>query len=252
MNTTLAYELATYILASKLYINNIVHYLAEIEIYYTDSLDHKDPYTHKDIMQTTMGKWYFHRTGKTYRSGTYKGMDITIGTISAYGGILIRSIAKEDGTVINGPCKCVDYILQLTQQPSIQELVLKNGVSIGSPLLRLEIERTQQAKIIASPRVGLSLNKVGTNNDVLLDYRWRPYRFTVCKYSGDIKKGMELSILYLRGQNYNRAHIMEAVQCTKAKLEGTLTHYKSGNPLTYIGSKLDKDLLDAYSAYLLK
>lgn len=35
---------------------------------------------------------YFHRTGGTYRAGTFKGLDITIGTDEKnYGGILIRS-----------------------------------------------------------------------------------------------------------------------------------------------------------------
>jgi len=37
--------------------------------------------------------WYFHRYGsKGYKSGTYKGLDITFGQDSMYGGILIRSI----------------------------------------------------------------------------------------------------------------------------------------------------------------
>lgn len=68
------------------------------------------------------GKWYFHRFGKTYKVGTYKGMDLTFGKgDKAYGGILIRAISSVGATdgkhlppneFIEGPCNTVNKILE--------------------------------------------------------------------------------------------------------------------------------------------
>jgi hypothetical protein len=38
-----------------------------------------DPFSHCDAMQQTCAQWYFHKTGGKYRSGTYKGLDVTFG-----------------------------------------------------------------------------------------------------------------------------------------------------------------------------
>ena len=61
-----------------LLIKNTCFRLREIEIYlYTD--DHNDNYTHKSIEQADPCQWYFHKTGSSYKGGTYKGLDITKG-----------------------------------------------------------------------------------------------------------------------------------------------------------------------------
>lgn len=95
------------------------HRIAELEFYYNTAV-FPDPYPHGDELQRTAGQWcgarqfhpspliatcgnrsvhfcrYFHRTGGTYRSGTFKGLDITIGTDEKnYGGILIRSTTRN-------------------------------------------------------------------------------------------------------------------------------------------------------------
>lgn len=69
-------------------------------------------------MQKNLGQWYFHKFGKSYKSGTYKGLDITFGKGSiAHGGILIRAISQLDPPPVNefieGPCNCVNKILAL-------------------------------------------------------------------------------------------------------------------------------------------
>mmetsp|Transcript_40052 Transcript_40052/g.52457 ORF Transcript_40052/g.52457 Transcript_40052/m.52457 type:complete len:210 (-) Transcript_40052:646-1275(-) len=68
--------------------------VAEIEFYLNDYKVHKDTFTHGDSMQKQTGKWYFHKFGNSYRSGTYKGLDVAIGKGDkvAAGGILLRSL----------------------------------------------------------------------------------------------------------------------------------------------------------------
>lgn len=85
--------------------------IREIEIYYYDE-DHEDPFVHCDPDQKSFGKWYFHKRGGTYKGGTFKGLDFTIGSDNVYGGALIRSIENDE--LIEGPCNCVDEILRVS------------------------------------------------------------------------------------------------------------------------------------------
>lgn len=52
--------------------------LCEVEFYYIDET-HEDVFTHCDEQQQSLGNWYFHRTGDSFKNGTYKGLDITFG-----------------------------------------------------------------------------------------------------------------------------------------------------------------------------
>ncbi len=72
------------------------HYdFLEIEFYYYND-NHPDTTTYKRI--THAGKWFTHLSG----------IDITFeSNEQAYGGILIRSIRRNDGQVINGPLCCM-------------------------------------------------------------------------------------------------------------------------------------------------
>ena len=82
-------------------------------------------------MQKHTGKWYFHKFGSSYKQGTYKGLDVSIGKGDgvAAGGILLRSLmplrkmaqstdynlvfadAGDKTSFIEGPCNCVNRIL---------------------------------------------------------------------------------------------------------------------------------------------
>ena len=68
--------------------------VCEIEFYLNDYKVHKDTFTHGASMQKETGKWYFHRYGNSYRAGTYKGLDVSLGKGAgvAVGGILLRSL----------------------------------------------------------------------------------------------------------------------------------------------------------------
>ena len=67
--------------------------ICEVEFYLNDNEVHKDTFTHGDPIQCQSKKWYFHKFGSSYKSGTYKGLDLAMGKgPTKPGGILIRSL----------------------------------------------------------------------------------------------------------------------------------------------------------------
>ncbi len=164
-----------------------VFYIAEIEVYLT-STSHPDPFTHCHPEQQSIGKWYFHRAGKTlYRGGTFKGLDITFGAESVnnapvHGGILIRSLIEgtRDGPIIEGPCKCVNRLLEVTNSGSIVDLVNKIGArdvwdtdSILHIRSTVDWRNVLLGRVYMSARVGLNASR-HVNGTI---YAEMPYRF---------------------------------------------------------------------------
>jgi len=77
--------------------------IAEIEFYFkgVDGV-HPDTFTHCDDFQRANGQWYFHRSGNSYRGGTYKGLDLAFGKgEKGHGGILIRSLLSVHPPPVN-------------------------------------------------------------------------------------------------------------------------------------------------------
>ena len=75
-----------------------------------------DPSDTIDIpRQATCGKWYFHKKGGTYKSGSFKGMDLACGDkeSNVFAGLLLRAIIDSSEKLIEGPCLVVDKILEL-------------------------------------------------------------------------------------------------------------------------------------------
>jgi 3-methyladenine DNA glycosylase Mpg len=177
--------LQTYVLV----VNDKEYRLAEIE-FYINSKSHPDKYTHSDPDQKTFSKWYFHKRGGSYKSGTFKGLDITLGNENTYFGVLIRSIYDaSDDTMIEGPCKSVNKILELNDCTNIKEYMggrqdplnarcTNNFYLKRKPSLNKEI-------IYMGPRIGLS-DKYPKWKDV-------QYRFLIKKNM--IKKGKKSLVL---------------------------------------------------------
>ncbi len=96
-----------------LIVDDTEYRMAEIE-FYVKCTPHDDKYTHGDVNQKAFGKWYFHRyPNGSYKGGTYKGVDLTLGDKDTCFGILIRSIYNaETDEMIDGPCKTVNKILE--------------------------------------------------------------------------------------------------------------------------------------------
>jgi len=106
----------------------------ELEFYFTSDI-HNDPFTHKDVIQQSRARWYFHKTGSNYKGGSYKGLDITIGNSEKeVGGILIRTIEEvESGKVVCGPSLTVDHIISSCKAKDIKDLVdnsFKGDISV--------------------------------------------------------------------------------------------------------------------------
>lgn len=105
-------ELANYLMKKCcLLVGTTTIELMEIEFYYKSN-EHNDCNTHGDPNQLTSNGWYIHKWGTGYKSGNYKGLDITFGNGVDYGGILIRGI-KIKNEYIAGPSKCVDKLMKL-------------------------------------------------------------------------------------------------------------------------------------------
>ncbi|KAJ2931063.1 hypothetical protein H1R20_g6057, partial [Candolleomyces eurysporus] len=123
--------------------------IMELEFYVQKEGFHEDPFTHGSEEQKVAGRWYFHRaprfsadsnrssTGTSWRSGSRKGLDLTIGRFPPQGteqaqsssllqgGILLRSIRVlgREPKVVSGPSLLVDQILSSSGVKEIGDLV---------------------------------------------------------------------------------------------------------------------------------
>lgn len=162
--------------------------IAEVEFYFNDKNVHPDTFTHGDDLQSKIGMWYFHRFGKAYKAGTYKGLDLSFGKgEKAFGGILIRAISSLGATgnkhlppneFIEGPCNSVTRILEHNSEGAVQLKEVKDFVVLqGFKLEALEknsrlnlthksekenepfLKHFDNLKVWRCPRVGLTLKR---------------------------------------------------------------------------------------------
>lgn len=149
--------------------------IQEVEIYY-HSNRHPDPFVHKDPLQREWCRWYFHRQGRSFRGGSFKGLDVTIGDGSSYGGVLIRALSQP-GRHIEGPSLCVDEILRCTGTRSVAELdnaiAGRRAVDPSNPLFLIGTCRTQPASMLQCARVGLTAHRTAHHRR----FAGRHYRF---------------------------------------------------------------------------
>jgi len=151
--------------------------IREIEFYLKND-KHSDIYCHQNKDQKSFGYWYFHRTSDSggYKSGTYKGLDITLGDENSFYGILIRTIQGEDNKMIEGPCKSVNKLLETCGfEPYGEGSLDKLTGKILRPCIGWDISlkdfSLKKETIRKGPRIGLS-NKYPLWRDL-------PYRFAI-------------------------------------------------------------------------
>lgn len=153
----------------------------EVEVYYT-SPDHPDPFTHRTALQKLPKRWYFHRQGASYRGGSFKGLDMTLGDGNGEGGLLLRGITTAEGTRIDGPCKLVEHLLQAAGYLSVAEFDAAIGTrevdDTDSPLHLRWQEKARDLEILATARVGLTLKRA-TADSAHRDFIGRRYRWIV-------------------------------------------------------------------------
>lgn len=132
----------------------------EVEFYIKDDR-HPDPFTHVQGDQKSPGRFYFHKRGKTFQEGSIKGLDITCGNSTRYGGILIRGIQNVNtGEYIDGPGNVVQKILTVFQKTKVRDFAEARPSSVyeGKISIRPHADAAE-SQILWTPRVGLSLKK---------------------------------------------------------------------------------------------
>ena len=202
--------------------------VAEVEFYYFGE-KHEDLFAHRHPVQQTPGAWYFHRTGNSYKNGTYKGLDLSFGNSRAFGGILLRSMVTEDDQLIDGPALCVDHLLQQTGCPNVAALDAQiaghPAWETSSPLHLLAAENTPRP-LFSSARVGLTLNKAKQHASlphfICLSYRFltEPQR---------IKKGRTLLLLSLHISGMTAAEIQTLTGSPRGAIERSVAAYEAAH-----------------------
>ena len=211
---------------SVLYVAGIRHRLTEVEVYY-HSEDHPDPFTHCDTLQKTCGRWYFHRVGRGYRGGSFKGVDISFGDVDGFGGILIRGIEREEIELIDGPSTTVDHILQLTRSDSVRALdsrIAGRRVWNSTSPLSLAWTKPKPRIIYRCPRVGLSLRRLTSENAI--HFLMKSYRFLT--EPRRIRKGKSLLALGMHVDAMTPDAIASETGCAIRTVSNYISDFRFG------------------------
>ena len=215
---------------------------AELEVYYSGGT-HSDLFAHRDPVQLEDGRWYFHRTRGEYRGGSFKGLDVALGDGTSYFGILIRTVVRPDGTLLDGPCVMVDHLLAQTKTASVAALDgLINQRKIwdpSSPLHIVEADTPRTASVFTCSRVGLSLKKAKGKPDAP-KFVGRAYRFLTEPLA--ISKGRPHLILALHRAGHDTDSIHAITGVAKKTIDRYIADFKLGAQVgdfeTYIGKDL--------------
>jgi hypothetical protein len=163
--------------------NGVPLRLIEVETYYHGP-GHEDTFAHRDPVQLTAGRWYFHRTRGEYRGGSFKGLDVAFGhrDTNAFGGFLIRGVELPDGSVIDGPSLTVDHLLKTTAHASVSALDAVIAERLGwldeLPLRLVSLPELESRPLLKSIRVGLTLKRRKfKESDPAFDFLFRSYRY---------------------------------------------------------------------------
>eukprot|EP01022_Parablepharisma_sp_SALTPOND_P028905 TRINITY_DN71_c0_g1_i2.p1 TRINITY_DN71_c0_g1~~TRINITY_DN71_c0_g1_i2.p1 ORF type:complete len:1405 (+),score=173.34 TRINITY_DN71_c0_g1_i2:13186-17400(+) len=215
----------------------------EIE-FYINHPNHPDKYTHSDEDQKRPGCWYFHKYGKSYKGGTYKGLDISIGGKNHYGGILIRSLLnKETGEIIEGSCLCVDHIIKIIEKafPGTDAIVkivghpnYKEKVLDQTGLIHIE-RMPEKVKYYKGPRVGLGPKYP--------EYLNKLYRYVVLP--AKVKKGKDTLIKAMLEEGIDKREVQRLTGSTLATVDKVIAEAKKGEKLSkqQAGININESLL---------
>jgi hypothetical protein len=214
---------------TRLWVVGEPHRFTEVELYYHGG-GHLDTFTHRDPIQKSCGRWYFHRTRGVYRGGSFKGFDLTFGGPEAFGGVLIRGIEAEEGPkLVDGPSLSVDHLLARTEAPDVAAL---DGAIAERPAwdednpLRLEmLPEVAQGTILRSARVGLSLKRLKASEGPLR-YILRRYRYL--SEPRRISKGKLHMVLALHAAGSGVDDINEVTGCPRGTIQRYVADFEQG------------------------
>eukprot|EP00760_Papus_ankaliazontas_P002333 PhM_4_TR10949/c0_g1_i3/m.88478 len=109
-------------------VSDAMYRICEVEAYMLGPA-HNDVYAHDNAIQHSSFQWYFHKQGESYKSGSFKGMDLALGDSKSAIGFLIRSIEsieedkKKQKRSFEGPCVVVNHILEANKCKDIKTFV---------------------------------------------------------------------------------------------------------------------------------
>ena len=237
---------------TTLHIAGQAYRLTELEFYW-DGPGHRDPFTHGDPNQRVTGTWYFHRErGGAYKGGSFKGVDISVGDAETPAGVLIRGARGADGAVLDGSCVFVDHVLARTGSGSIAALAGRFDGSVDSPggdspvYLRLA-PPGERARIVATPRVGLTLKKGATPERQR--FIARGYRF-LCEPRA-IKKGKPHIVVGLHREGLAADEIAAESGVSRTHVDRYLAAYRAGaqrDPASFPGDPGPLELCGLFGA----
>ena len=204
--------------------------LHEIEFYASRNV-HPDPFAHCHPIQGLFGRWYVHRVGKGYKSGSFKGLDFTFGKDGAFGGVLIRSLESEDGSVVCGPSLCVDYLMKLGGFSSVADF--DKAISsrpiwdVDNPL-HFEPAEQDPSPIYSTARVGL--NGFTIQDKEPWKYILRRYRFL--SHPRKIRKGRVHLIMSLHRDGRSIDEIREITGSPKSAIQRHIDFFEQSSELS--------------------
>ncbi|MFN3199788.1 MAG: hypothetical protein ACE366_15405 [Bradymonadia bacterium] len=199
--------------------------LVEIELYGYGP-GHADPFAHRHPSQSTAGRWYLHRTGSGFRSGSFKGLDLTFGPSDTWGGVLIRALRLPSGMLVSGPSLCVDLILDrlgVAHPRDLHDMIWPHPVDAAAQPLRLAIHEPTTCPIWWTARVGLTLKRAA-DHPTMPHWLLKPYRALTAPR--EIKKGRVYLVAALLQAGQDAASISALTGSSKSsirKAEALLT-----------------------------
>jgi len=214
----------------ELVINGKPHRFCEIEFYLKGGI-HQDIFTHCDSQQLSCAQWYFHKNGNRYRTGNYKGLDITFAKEdNCHGGILIRSLEDlSDHKLYDGPCVCVNHILSLVGCADVTDIVQIENFSWEANkeesclYLRHPSAPLARRNIVNGPRVGLTLKRKGGDRP---SYIGMGYRYL--SMPKQIKKGKPNMIVGLHKKGKGPADIHNITGTALVSVNRYIELYEEG------------------------
>jgi hypothetical protein len=217
------------------------HRLVDIEFYYRGP-GLVDPFVHGNPIMAKAGLWYFHRTGGSYRGGSFKGIDLTFGDGKARGGILFRAAEAPDGRLIDGPSLLVDRAIRWCRVETVSELDEKIAErSAWHPLnpIRIIPGANLGKAVLACSRVGLTLRRAKSLLD-MPNYLFRQYRFVTEPKA--IAKGKAQIVMALHRQGYSSTQIKLLTGSPLNAIERYVAEYAIGRMSGRIEDFTDKVL----------
>jgi hypothetical protein len=204
------------------------HRFTEVEFYVTNSA-HDDPFTHGDPMQREFVRWYHHRTGREFRGGTYKGLDLTFGDERTFAGMLIRGVASLDSPAMlwDGPSVCVDHLLSSVGHASVASFVAaydREADEKRSSPSYVRVDAARDQPVFRSARVGLSLERGATASRV--KFIGAPYRFLT--EPARIKKGRVQLVCAMHALGERAESIASSTGSTLNRVQKYIEQYELG------------------------